>query len=123
MRGSFALLDFDSNDDPTVAYVEFSMGARYVEQSSQVNEYEHVFDVLFNKSVSLRSGARDPMDQSLCQQCTGELRTDATVGEMIEVRDSKDPDGPVLRFTVDEIAAWLDGAKRGEFDDLPWVDK
>ena len=45
------------------------------------------------------------------------------VGEMIEVRDSKDPDGLVLRFTLDEIAAWLDGAKRGEFDDLPWVDQ
>ena len=43
------------------------------------------------------------------------------VGEMIEVRDSKDPDGPVLRFRPDEIAAWLDGAKRGEFDDLPSV--
>jgi hypothetical protein len=53
MRGSFALLDFDSNDDPTVAYVEFSMGARYVEQSAQVEEYEHVFDVLLNKSVSI----------------------------------------------------------------------
>jgi len=45
------------------------------------------------------------------------------VGEMIEVRDSKDPDGPVLRFTPDEIAAWLDGAKRGEFDDLSWGDQ
>ena len=53
MRGSFALLDFDSNDDPAVAYVEFSMGARYVEQPSQVEEYEHVFDVLLNKSVSI----------------------------------------------------------------------
>jgi hypothetical protein len=41
---------------------------------------------------------------------------------MIEVRDSKDHgQGPVLRFTVDELAAWLDGAKRGEFDHLLWV--
>lgn len=38
---------------------------------------------------------------------------------MIEVRDSKDYGiGPILRFTEAEFAAWLDGAKRGEFDHL-----
>lgn len=38
---------------------------------------------------------------------------------MVEVRDTKDNGrGPVLRFTEAEYAAWLDGAKRGEFDDL-----
>lgn len=36
----------------------------------------------------------------------------------IAVRDSKDPDGPVLRYTRGEWAAFLDGAKSGEFDDL-----
>lgn len=36
----------------------------------------------------------------------------------IEVRDSKHPDGPVLRFTAREFAAWLDGAKNAEFDHL-----
>lgn len=36
----------------------------------------------------------------------------------VAVRDSKDPNGPVLRFTRTEIAAFLDGAKAGEFDDL-----
>ncbi len=36
---------------------------------------------------------------------------------MVEVRDTKDQGtGPVLRFTRAEFAAWLDGAKRGEFD-------
>jgi hypothetical protein len=39
---------------------------------------------------------------------------DGTVG----LRHSKDPDGPVLRFTVAEVAAFLEGAKAGEFDDL-----
>lgn len=34
------------------------------------------------------------------------------------VRDSKDPDGPVLVFSKAEMAAFLDGARRGEFDDL-----
>jgi hypothetical protein len=38
--------------------------------------------------------------------------------DMIEVRDSKDRSGPVLRFTRAEFAAWLDGARRSEFDHL-----
>jgi hypothetical protein len=37
---------------------------------------------------------------------------------MVEVRDSKQPDGPRLRFTVTEVAAWLDGARNREFDHL-----
>lgn len=40
-------------------------------------------------------------------------------GDVIEVRDTKDQGaGPVLRFTPAEYAAWLDGAKKGEFDQL-----
>lgn len=40
-------------------------------------------------------------------------------GDTIEVRDTKDRGiGPVLRFTPAEFAAWLDGAKKGEFDHL-----
>lgn len=36
----------------------------------------------------------------------------------VAVWDSKTPNGPVLRFTATEWAAWLDGAKNGEFDNL-----
>lgn len=32
------------------------------------------------------------------------------------VRDSKDPSGPVLRFTAAEWTAWLAGVRAGEFD-------
>ena len=39
-------------------------------------------------------------------------------GGAIEVRDTKDRSGPVLRFTRAEFAAWLDGARGGEFDHL-----
>jgi hypothetical protein len=39
-------------------------------------------------------------------------------GQIIQVRDSKHPDGPALRYTPGEFAAWLDGAKKGEFDHL-----
>lgn len=35
---------------------------------------------------------------------------------LVEVRDSKARRGPVLRFTTEEFAAWLDGARRGEYD-------
>jgi len=38
---------------------------------------------------------------------------------LVAVRDSKDPQGPVLLFTPDEWEAFLDGAKKGEFD-LPY---
>ncbi len=33
------------------------------------------------------------------------------------VRDSKNPDGPILFFTLSEWAAFVGGAKDGEFDD------
>jgi hypothetical protein len=39
---------------------------------------------------------------------------DGTVG----VRDSKDPNGPVLTFSRAEFRAWLHGVRAGEFDDL-----
>jgi hypothetical protein len=42
----------------------------------------------------------------------------ATAGDMIAMRDSKDPDAPPLMYTHAEIIAFLDGAKRGEFDHL-----
>jgi hypothetical protein len=37
-------------------------------------------------------------------------------GGQIGVRDSKNPEGPVLRFTSDEWRAFLGGAQNGEFD-------
>jgi hypothetical protein len=36
----------------------------------------------------------------------------------VAVRDSKDPSGPILRYTPLEFAAFLHGARAGEFDDL-----
>jgi len=44
-----------------------------------------------------------------------ELRRNGTT---VEVRDSKDPDGPTLKFNGAELDAFLDGAKNGEFDHL-----
>lgn len=47
-------------------------------------------------------------------QCVEVARVDDAIG----VRDSKNPNGPVLVFTLGEFEAFLDGAARGEFDDL-----
>jgi hypothetical protein len=33
---------------------------------------------------------------------------------IVAVRDSKDPDGPVLTFTADEWRAFISGARAGE---------
>jgi hypothetical protein len=37
-------------------------------------------------------------------------------GGSVGVRNSRDPDGPVLRFTQGEWDAFLGGARLGEFD-------
>lgn len=37
-------------------------------------------------------------------------------GDTVGVRNSRDPEGPVLRFTPDEWHAFLGGARNGEFD-------
>ena len=42
----------------------------------------------------------------------------AQIRDGIGVRDSKDPDGPVLRFNRREWMVFLQGAKKGEFDEL-----
>ena len=39
-------------------------------------------------------------------------------GGDVAVRNSRHPSGPALIFTRDEMAAFLAGAKDGEFDDL-----
>lgn len=36
--------------------------------------------------------------------------------ETIQVRDSKDPNGPVLNFTPSEWVAFVDGTGKGEFN-------
>jgi Domain of unknown function (DUF397) len=40
----------------------------------------------------------------------------ARVGDGVAVRDSKDPSGPVLRFSQVEWSAFLGGVRLGEFD-------
>jgi uncharacterized protein DUF397 len=42
----------------------------------------------------------------------------ASAGDGVAMRDSKDQDGPMLRFTRAEWTAFLGGAKAGDFDHL-----
>jgi Domain of unknown function (DUF397) len=46
---------------------------------------------------------------------TGNCVEAAFLGGHVEVRDSKDPDGPVLRLSVDEWANFVAGVKAGAF--------
>jgi hypothetical protein len=39
-------------------------------------------------------------------------------GDLVALRDSKNPQGGVLLFTPEEIDCFIDGARHGEFDDL-----
>src|SRR5690349_244459 len=41
----------------------------------------------------------------------------STAGKVV-IRDSKDPDGPILVYTPHEFGAFLEGARNGEFDNL-----
>jgi hypothetical protein len=47
-------------------------------------------------------------------QCVEMRRHDG----LVEVRDSKDPQGPVLRFRAAGFAAWLAAARSGALDHL-----
>ena len=40
----------------------------------------------------------------------------SAVGRVVAIRDSKDPDGPILVYTQAEFSAFLEGARSGEFD-------
>ena len=48
---------------------------------------------------------------------TGCVEIGSTV-DKVAMRDSKDPDGPILVYTPTEFSAFLEGAQNGEFDHL-----
>jgi hypothetical protein len=53
LRRSFALLDFADEEDPSVAYVDVPMGARYFDHDPERAEYEYVFGVIHSKSIPI----------------------------------------------------------------------
>lgn len=53
-----------------------------------------------------------------CSTVNGQCVEIASTADKIAIRDSKDPDGPILVYTSAEFGAFLDGARNGEFDSL-----
>lgn len=58
-RGRFTLLDFASDDDPSLVYVEVPKGARYFDRPADLEEYEYVFDLITGKSVPITEWRRE----------------------------------------------------------------
>jgi uncharacterized protein DUF397 len=46
----------------------------------------------------------------------GDACVEVAVGDVVLVRDSKNPDGPVLSFDASEWSAFLAGVRSNEFD-------
>jgi transcriptional regulator with XRE-family HTH domain len=51
MAGAFRILDFDDTDDPDVVYLESHVGALYLEEPAEVEEYRRVFDLIDKDAV------------------------------------------------------------------------
>ena len=68
----------------------------------------------------MKSWQDAPLDWHVAADCNAEhcVEVAATPGGQIAVRDTKEPDGPVLVFTEGEWRTFIEGAKRGEFDAL-----
>jgi hypothetical protein len=47
---------------------------------------------------------------------TGDCVEIAELGDMVGVRDSKDPDGPVIELTRSEWRTFIEAVKRGDLD-------
>ena len=72
-----------------------------------------------------KRSSRCAADSPQCVEVAWQSASDCVSGDcveaslrdgMVRVRDSKDPDGPMLTFTPAEWEAFLAGAKAGEFD-------
>jgi hypothetical protein len=64
-----------------------------------------------NQGISWRRAGR-------CNRGAECVELSVTIDGDIMVRDSKDPNGPVLSFTLGEMRAFVEGVLAGEFADL-----
>jgi Domain of unknown function (DUF397) len=77
-------------------------------------------DVVKAKKITLDEAERASLSWLKAQSSTvnGQCIEVASTAGRIAIRDSKDPDGPILLYTPAEFRAFLDGARNGEFDSL-----
>jgi Domain of unknown function (DUF397) len=85
-------------------------------------ELEGIVDSMNSKSenTALSEAERASLAWLKAQASThnGQCVEIASTRGKIAIRDSKDPDGPILVYTNAEFKAFLDGARNGEFDRL-----
>jgi hypothetical protein len=63
-------------------------------------------------------GETESVEVTVTDDAAAVSKHKAGAGRLILMRDSKNPDGPVLAFTEAEWRAFIAGVKDGEFDDL-----
>jgi uncharacterized protein DUF5753/uncharacterized protein DUF397/helix-turn-helix protein len=122
LNGMFTIMDFDDPNDPSVVYLESLIGFRYLDLVHQISTYRNTFTSLAQQAIPIAEYLMNDLSQWISTPADGNSGADSVeirrIDRFIEIRDSKNPDGPRLRYTPREFAAWLDGAKNGEFDHL-----
>jgi hypothetical protein len=71
-----------------------------------------------SRKITLNGSERRNLSWQKAQSSTvnGQCVEIASIANKIAMRDSKDPDGPILVYTSAEFSAFLEGARNGEFD-------
>lgn len=54
MAGAFRVLEFDDPEDPDVVYLESHVGALYLEEPAEVDEYRRIFDLVANAAIPVQ---------------------------------------------------------------------
>jgi Domain of unknown function (DUF397) len=77
-------------------------------------------EVVMSEKITLSEAERRELSwlKAQCSTANGQCVEIASSAGRIAMRDSKDPDGPVLVYTPTEFSAFLEGARNGEFDHL-----
>ena len=60
MAGAFRILDFDDPEDPDVVYLESHVGALYLEEEHEVDEYRRIFDLVAARRCRWRTSEASP---------------------------------------------------------------
>jgi hypothetical protein len=77
-------------------------------------------EVVMSGKITLSGSERSNLAWQKAQSSTvnGQCIEIASTADKIAIRDSKDPNGPILVYTLAEFSAFLEGARNGEFDGL-----